>query len=177
VVRAVLGDVTGDGRVAVDDAARVLRIAVGLTPASTYELRVGDVSPRPGKDDRVLGDGILSVADVLSILRYAIGLVSDQDFGASQTLVFVEPSTVVLGPGDRQRFDVMVVGPMPTVVAWRVREPGGGSVSSEGIYTAPQTVVGVQTATLEAQVGASVGTAVIILDESGAPPPPPVIWG
>lgn len=177
VVRAVLGDVTGDGRVAVDDAVRVLRIAVGLAPASIYELRVGDVSPKPGKDERAIGDGVLTVADVLSILRYAIGLVSDEDFGATQTLVFVEPSTVVLGPGDRQRFDAMVVGPMPTVVAWSVREPDGGSVSSDGVYTAPQTIVGVQTVTVEAQVGASVGTAVVVLDESGAPPPPPVIWG
>ncbi|MGQ9525255.1 MAG: dockerin type I repeat-containing protein [Armatimonadota bacterium] len=176
VVRAVLGDVSGDGRVAVDDAVRVLRIALGLTAPSTYDLRLGDVAPRSGKGDRPIGDGVLSVADVLSILRYAVGLVSDQDFGATETLVFVEPSTVVLGPGDRQRFDAMVVGPMPTVVAWRVREADSGLVNSDGVYTAPQTVVGVQTVTVEAQVGASVGTAVVILDESGAPPPPPILW-
>jgi|GEM_PF-1552273 len=173
VTRAVLGDVTGDSRVAVDDAVRVLRVAVGLALPTRNDLRLGDVAPRKGVGNRIIGDGALTVADVLAILRRAVGLISDEDFGANLTLVFVEPDTVVLGPGDRQRFDVMVVGPMVTGVSWRVVGSAGGIISTDGVYTAPQKIIGVQKVIVEAQVDASTGTAEVVLDEEGAPPPPP----
>jgi len=168
-----LGDVTGDSRVAVDDAVRVLRVAVGLALPTRNDLRLGDVAPRKGVGNRIIGDGALTVADVLAILRRAVGLISDEDFGANLTLVFVEPDTVVLGPGDRQRFDVMVVGPMVTGVSWRVVGSAGGIISTDGVYTAPQKIIGVQKVIVEAQVDASTGTAEVVLDEEGAPPPPP----
>jgi hypothetical protein len=168
-----LGDVTGDSRVAVDDAVRVLRVAVGLALPTRNDLRLGDVAPRKGVGNRIIGDGALTVADVLAILRRAVGLISDEDFGANLTLVFVEPDTVVLGPGDRQRFDVMVVGPMVTGVSWRVVGSAGGIISTDGVYTAPQKIIGVQKVIVEAQVDASIGTAEVVLDEEGAPPPPP----
>jgi hypothetical protein len=173
VTRAVLGDVTGDSRVAVDDAVRVLRVAVGLALPTRTDLRLGDVAPRKGVGNRIIGDGALTVADVLAILRRAVGLISDEDFGANLTLVFVEPDTVVLGPGDRQRFDAMVVGPMVTGVSWRVVGSAGGIISTDGVYTAPQKIIGVQKVIVEAQVDASIGTAEVVLDEEGAPPPPP----
>jgi len=173
VTRAVLGDVTGDSRVAVDDAVRVLRVAVGLALPTRSDLRLGDVAPRKGIGNRIIGDGALTVADVLAILRRAVGLISDEDFGANLTLVFVEPDAVVLGPGDRQRFGVVVVGPMVTGVSWRVIGSAGGIISTDGVYTAPQKIIGVQKVIVEAQVDASTGTAEVVLDEEGVPPPPP----
>lgn len=173
VTRAVLGDVTGDSRVAVDDAVRVLRVAVGLALPTKNDLRLGDVAPRRGVGNRIIGDGALTVADVLAILRRAVGLISDEDFGANLTLVFVDPDAAVLGPGDRQRFDVVVVGPMVTGVSWRVVGSAGGIITSDGVYTAPQRIIGVQKVLVEAQVDASTGTAEVVLDEEGAPPPPP----
>ena len=62
----VRGDLNGDGKVAVSDAAIALRISVGLRTATQSELAAGDLN----------GDGAVSVAEATRILRYAVGLIA-----------------------------------------------------------------------------------------------------
>lgn len=55
----------------------------------------------------------------------------------SQGLIRVEPAGRFLGPGGKQRFSAEVKEAPDKTVVWQVAEPGGGTVSEEGEYTAP----------------------------------------
>ena len=59
----LMGDLNSDGVVNIKDALLALKIAVGLTTPTPYQLRAGDLT----------GDGRLSTADVTKILRAAVG--------------------------------------------------------------------------------------------------------
>lgn len=66
------GDYNFDGKVTIDDARTILRVAIGLEQKpSRYTLVVGDVG----------GDGYIGVDDARLVLRYAIGL--DRSFPVS----------------------------------------------------------------------------------------------
>jgi hypothetical protein len=68
------GDLNGDGAVNVADALKVLRIAVGLDPATASDYAKGDVAPL--KDGKPLPDGVIDIADALVVLEKAVNLVS-----------------------------------------------------------------------------------------------------
>ncbi|MCC7494715.1 MAG: hypothetical protein IT204_20315 [Fimbriimonadaceae bacterium] len=53
--------------------------------------------------------------------------------------VAVTPLTASLAPGGTQQFQAAVAHARLTTVTWSVTEPGGGSVDSSGLYTAPST--------------------------------------
>ena len=53
--------------------------------------------------------------------------------------VSVSPSSLGLFTGDTQQFTATVTGSANTAVTWTVVEPGGGTVSATGLYTAPST--------------------------------------
>lgn len=53
--------------------------------------------------------------------------------------VSVSPATVNLKAGATQTFIATVTGDKNKAVTWRVEEVGGGSVSTNGVYTAPAT--------------------------------------
>lgn len=53
--------------------------------------------------------------------------------------VSVSPSTVTLDRGQTQQFNATVTGTGNTAVTWSVVEGGGGTISSGGLYTAPNT--------------------------------------
>jgi outer membrane protein assembly factor BamB len=69
-VLATAGDVDGDGRVTVADAAVALRLALGIIAPRKGQVAVADLAP-PG-DPR--GDGKITTQDVTLILKRALGL-------------------------------------------------------------------------------------------------------
>jgi hypothetical protein len=69
---AVYGDLNADGLVEAADALVALRLAVGLEPATSELLGLGDVAPM--RDGRPGQDGVIDVADALVILETAVGL-------------------------------------------------------------------------------------------------------
>jgi large repetitive protein len=72
-VPIILGDLNGDGRVDIRDAAQALRISLGLDQASPQTLAHGDVAPLVGGVPRP--DGVIDSGDVLLLLRKIVGLV------------------------------------------------------------------------------------------------------
>jgi large repetitive protein len=72
-VPIILGDLDGDGRVDIRDAAQALRISLGLDQASPQTLAHGDVAPLVNGVPRP--DGVIDSGDVLLLLRKIVGLV------------------------------------------------------------------------------------------------------
>ncbi|MBW4054896.1 MAG: hypothetical protein HIU83_05765 [Proteobacteria bacterium] len=68
------GDMNGDGKVDVSDALRALRISVGLSAPTTFELEAGDVGPLVAGTPQP--DGVIDVGDAFLLLRKSIGLVT-----------------------------------------------------------------------------------------------------
>ncbi len=54
-------------------------------------------------------------------------------------ILSVTPSTAQVTAGDSLQFSATVTGTQNTAVAWSVTEPGGGSITQAGVYTAPET--------------------------------------
>ena len=67
------GDVTGDGKIDISDALKVLQMAVGLVAPLATDYAAADVGPL--KDNKPFGDGLIDIADALVILEKAVGLV------------------------------------------------------------------------------------------------------
>ncbi len=63
--------------------------------------------------------------------------------------VGVAPGSVTLAPSQAQQFTATVTGTGNAAVAWAV-SPATGSISASGLYTAPSSIVGVQTVTVSA---------------------------
>jgi len=62
----------------------------------------------------------------------------DPGGAASQIVVAVEPEAAEVAPGGTVRFAASVTGTSDTAVGWSVEEGAtGGTVSAEGVYTAP----------------------------------------
>jgi hypothetical protein len=58
---------------------------------------------------------------------------------SSVSLSAISPSSAALQTGASQKFQATVSGSTDTAVAWSVQEAGGGSIASDGMYTAPAT--------------------------------------
>lgn len=59
--------------------------------------------------------------------------------GAAVITVTVTPGTMVLAPEATCTFTAEVTGTTDTTVTWSVQEPGGGTITAGGFYTAPAT--------------------------------------
>jgi len=126
------GDVSGDGRISIDDAQLALRGALGLRPLTEAQAAAADVSPMPGKGGRSYGDGAVRVDDVLVILRIALGLAES-----------LEPPVRVFVSGNETVVDWAVTYDVPVTVTFRqnstavtrtVRATSRLVVSSEKVY-------------------------------------------
>ncbi len=62
---AYMGDVTGDGKVASDDALLVLQVATGMKTLAASQVEIGDLS----------GDGKVNASDALLILQTVTGMI------------------------------------------------------------------------------------------------------
>ena len=83
---AVLGDVSGDSRVTVEDALCLLKVTAGVTPSRSRDRLLGDVWPVREKGQTKgrtwwAGDGELDAGDVIHVLRTAVGLAAVRDVG------------------------------------------------------------------------------------------------
>ena len=89
--------------------------------------------------------------------------------------VSVSPSTASVSAGQTLQFSATVTGTTNTGVTWSVLGGGPGTISASGLYTAPGTVTGTQSATIVATSQASStvsGRATVTL--SGTPAFQPV---
>ncbi len=57
--------------------------------------------------------------------------------GGDEVTVTITPGAVELNDGDSQRFTAVVSGTLDQRVRWSVREGGGGSIDTAGLYVAP----------------------------------------
>lgn len=57
--------------------------------------------------------------------------------GSGGVTVTISPKTANLAPTATQQFTATVTGSANTLVSWTVDEPGGGSVTVDGLYSAP----------------------------------------
>jgi len=57
--------------------------------------------------------------------------------GVPPIVVSVSPNPATVGSGGTQQFVAQVTGTSNTAVTWTVEEPGGGSITTGGLYTAP----------------------------------------
>lgn len=73
-VERIAGDLNGDGRVDLVDAARLLRVSLGAEEASAEVMARGDLAPLV--DGVPVPDGVIDVGDVLVLLRRIVGLAS-----------------------------------------------------------------------------------------------------
>lgn len=169
---AVLGDLSQNGRVGVEDALLALRIAVGLMPATPYDLLVGDVYPPP-QNGMPGGDGKITLADALRIIQYVVGLLDNQEFGTDVTRVAITDSNPqVVQPGGSLAFHLGFTGTPPLSVQWSVvGGPTNGTISQDGTYTAPVTQNNLSVTIQAVAAGlTATGGAFVTPD---APPPPP----
>lgn len=171
----LLGDVTGDGQVRLDDVVRVLRVAVGLQKFNTFrEFFLADVAPRPGTGGRKIGDGKINLLDVVQLLRFVAGLISPKAFGMEEILLGIDPTIAVLGPGEQVQFTVVAAGPLQGPIRWSLGPGSVGVLTSTGLYIAPQEVRDFASATIFAEVDNLSVKADVFIEEAGPPPPPPI---
>jgi hypothetical protein len=91
------------------------------------------------------------------------------------TTVAVSPSTVTLAPSGTQQFTAMVQGITSTAVSWSVNGVAGGnatvgSISDQGLYTAPATVPNPATVSVTATDPDTKATGTATVTIGGAPP-------
>ena len=86
----------------------------------------------------------------------AAGSQATQSYGMSVAApaVSVSPGAVTLGVGQTQQFSATVAGSLSTAVSWSV-SPAVGTISSDGLYSAPATLGSPQTVTITATSGLS----------------------
>ncbi len=77
----------------------------------------------------------------LAVLLFAGSACSPGDLTrpSSVSLSAILPSSAALQTGASQKFQATVSGSTDTAVAWSVQEAGGGTIASDGTYTAPAT--------------------------------------
>lgn len=171
----LLGDVTGDGQVRLEDVVRVLKVAVGLQKFNTFrEAFLADVAPRPGTGGRKIGDGKINLLDVIQLLRFVAGLISPKDFGMEEVLLALDPTIAVLGPGEQVQFTAVVAGPVQGSIRWSLGPGSVGTLTSTGLYIAPQEVRDFASAVVFAEIDNLSVKADVFIEEAGPPPPPPI---
>jgi hypothetical protein len=82
--------------------------------------------------------GALPVLLLATAACYPGGILGTAD-GGYVIVVVLSPSSATIQTGASQRFQGSVYGTSDIGVAWSVQEPGGGSIVSDGTYTAPAT--------------------------------------
>lgn len=135
-----LGDVTGDGRVDIKDALKVLRIVDGAVTATDADRELGDVFPNPGQGERPVGDGQLTEGDANQLLRFSVGLLTP-DALEGKEVFSVAPARANVVVGTQQQFTAFI--PDGSAVTWSVEGmPGAdvGSINKDGLYTAPRQI-------------------------------------
>jgi len=81
--------------------------------------------------------------------------------------VTVSPASTFVGVGQTQQFTATVVGGTDQKVAWTVTEDLGGTISADGLYTAPLLPGGFHVVATSVADGSRNGTATV----SVVPPP------
>lgn len=98
--------------------------------------------------------------------------------GQTGVSIRITPKDIVLPPNWSYQFTAMVSGHSNTAVTWKiVEEPGGGTITQNGVYTTPNQDMTVHvTATSQADPAKSATATVLVITELPPipfPPPPP----
>lgn len=97
-----------------------------------------------GSGGSVGSDGTYTAPNTTGTYHVIATSVADTTKMAAATVhvtvaVSVSPTSATLNAGQQQTFFATVAGSSNQGVTWTVMEPGGGSVSADGTYTAPST--------------------------------------
>jgi hypothetical protein len=112
------------------------------------------------------------------------GTSSEVDFTVGNVGIVVSPSTAMIAPGATQQFTATVQGPTNTAVSWSVNGVAGGNatvgtITDQGLYTAPATIPSPATvsitATSQAVTSLSGSASVTISNASVAVTPSSVV--
>jgi len=165
------GDVNGDGAVDLRDALQLFRIVDGAQTGTPEQRDAGDVFPNPGAEGRTVGDGEASRTDAQQLLRYVVGLMR-LDVLRGRAVFSVTPDRANVAVGAEQQFTAF--SPDGSGVTWSLEGASDadlGTVSAEGLYTAPAQlpeppVVTVRARSLSAEhVTATASVALLAADE------------
>jgi Big-like domain-containing protein/Kelch motif protein len=93
--------------------------------------------------------------------------ISPNPITAEAISVVVTPNPATLLPGQTQSFAANVTGTTNTAVTWSVQQPSGGTITSTGLYTAPQNTAGTFNVVATSQASSNAqGTAAVTVQLS-----------
>lgn len=72
-----------------------------------------------------------------ALLVLCLSIISGCGGGGTTVSVHISPETATLAPGGQLQFEASVTGTSNTKVSWSVSPSGGGSITNDGLYTAP----------------------------------------
>jgi hypothetical protein len=122
----------------------------------------------------ITGEGIYSAPQTLGIFHVIATSQADSRFTASAEVdvipvgVSISPAADTLGPLDTRTFAASVVGTNQAGVSWNVQEgASGGSITSGGVYTAPQNLGTFHVVATNVADGTASASAVVSVVASG----------
>jgi hypothetical protein len=134
--------VTGPARAL--PGARGLKASVPAQPGATYQWSVqggvltGDARGPEVTFDAGQGPAVILACRVVNAAGTALKASLELALG-ERVLLTLDPASAVVTAGARYRIGFTVEGGHSGGVAWKVLEPGGGSVDAAGGYRAPAT--------------------------------------
>lgn len=75
-----------------------------------------------------------------SIIALPFASIAGQGVRQDSASVTINPAKMTIHVGKKQHFKAVVDGTQSTGIRWAVREPDGGQITEDGIYTAPRHV-------------------------------------
>jgi chitinase len=76
----------------------------------------------------------------LPVLILVLALTPQRSAAGPAVSINIDPPEATLHVGQARRFTAVVKGADSTGIRWTVEEKGGGSITEDGVYTAPQSV-------------------------------------
>src|SRR2546428_13895017 len=76
----------------------------------------------------------------LCLLFAALLISASAGQGQATISIMIDPPQTTLHVGETQSFMALVNGAVQAGIQWAVQEAGGGSITKEGVYTAPQEI-------------------------------------
>ena len=83
---------------------------------------------------------VLTVALVFPLFAVGFAPTLRQSVSHDPASVAIKPPEATVHVGQTQTFEAVVQGTQSTGIRWAVREPNGGHITQDGIYTAPRHV-------------------------------------
>jgi len=87
-----------------------------------------------------LSQRVLTIALLLQCFPFTLAQSPQLGVKQSPASVAINPHEVTIHAGQRQAFEAVVKGTRSTGTRWAIVERNGGSITEDGIYTAPRHI-------------------------------------